>query len=241
MPTHTSPFDLQATPSPVRLHPATSAVVVVDMQNDFCSEGGMFSLAGHDIALARRTVPRIASVLAAARRAGMRVVYLVHGFAPDLSDVGGPHSKNWLLHRRLNVGAPVAAPDGSEGRILIRDTWNTRVIDELKPEAADLVIAKSRFSGFYATDLHARLQALGIQTLLLTGTTTSVCVESTLRDASFRDYAAILLADCTDEALGREFHEASLGVIAARLGWVSDSTQLLRQLEGCAGKQVAAA
>ncbi|PRH85543.1 cysteine hydrolase [Labrys okinawensis] len=226
-----SSIHLDATPAAICFEPAKSAVIVVDMQNDFCSKGGMFDLAGHDIGLARDTIAPIARLLAGARRAGMHVVYLVHGFLPDLSDAGGPRSRNWLLNKDLNIGKEILAPDGSKGRIHIRNTWNTGVVDELKPEPADLVVYKNRFSGFYATDLDEQLRALGIDTLFFAGTTTSVCVESTLRDASFRDYTAVLLADCMGEALGEEFHVASQKVIAARLGWVSQSADLVKQLQ----------
>ncbi|WP_454812289.1 cysteine hydrolase family protein [Labrys neptuniae] len=227
-----STVHLDATPAPISFDPTKSAVIVVDMQNDFCSKGGMFDLAGHDIGLARDTIPPIARLLAGARRAGMHVVYLVHGFLPDLSDAGGPRSRNWLLNKDLNIGKEIIAPDGSKGRIHIRNTWNTKVVDELKPEPTDLIVYKNRFSGFYATDLDEQLRALGVDTLFLTGTTTSVCVESTLRDASFRDYTSVLLADCMGEALGEEFHAASQKVIATRFGWVSQSSDLLRQLSG---------
>src|SRR5688500_1701515 len=108
------------------------------MQNDFASDGGMFRRAGIDVTGIRAIVPKIAAVLESARSAGVLVCYLRMGFAPDLSDAGCPTSPTWIKHLPFDVGADVIAPDGAPSRILIRDTWNTRVIDELAPDVADL-------------------------------------------------------------------------------------------------------
>src|SRR5215469_12407484 len=99
-------------------------MIVVDMQNDFGSKGGMFDRAGLDISVVQRAIPPTAKVLAAARSAGIKVVYLKMGFQPDLSDMGAPGSPNraHLLH--IGVGTPMRGPNGEEGRILVRDTWN---------------------------------------------------------------------------------------------------------------------
>lgn len=118
--------------------------------------------------------------------------------------------------------------------MLIRGTWNTAILDTLAPQAGDIIVPKHRFSGFYQTDLDTILKTLGAKYLIVTGCTTSVCVESTIRDAMFRDYSCLLLADCTAEPLGYEFsrsnHEASLLTIQALLGWVSTSDELLASL-----------
>jgi len=134
----------------------------------------------------------------------------------------------------MHVGKTVRAPDGSESRILIRDTWNTEIVPELKPHAGDIVMYKTRFSGFYQTDLDATLKRIGIKHLIITGCTTSVCVDSTIRDAMFRDYQPVLLADCTGEPIGyglpRSNHEASLLTIKVLLGWVSNSDEFIKAL-----------
>ena len=117
------------------------------------------------------------------------------GFRPDLSDAGPVDGPNRVKHRQ-HIGEIMQAPNGRESRILIRDTWNTDIVSALQPEGDDTVIYKHRFSGFYDTELHAVLQGWAIKNLIFTGCTTSVCVESTLRDAMFRDYACHLLADC---------------------------------------------
>src|SRR6266576_6108261 len=143
-----------AKPEPVAIDTAKTAVIVVDMENDFGSKGGMFDLAGIDISMIQRAVGPTANVLAAARNANIKIVYLKMGFHPDLSDLGGPDSVSRMRHlQRMHVGKTVQAPDGSASRILIRDTWGTDIVPQLKPQAEDVVIYKTRFSGFYQTDL----------------------------------------------------------------------------------------
>ena len=172
--------------------------------------------------------------LAAARKAGVKVFYLKMAYQPDLSDLGEPDSVNRVRHLQLGVGQHVTAPDGSPSRVLVRDTWNSEIIDELKPHADDVVLYKTRFSGFYKTDLDARLRDLGVRHLIITGCTTSVCVESTLRDAMFRDYRCVLLSDCMSEPIGngsgRSNHEASLLVTEVLLGWTSTSDVFVKAL-----------
>src|SRR5690348_16669931 len=193
---------VSAQPQAIGVDPAHSAIVVVDMQNDFGSEGGLFAGGGIDISGIQAVVPRIAEVLIAARQANFLIIYLKMGFRPDLSDTGGPDSPNWLKHAQLRpIGEPVAAPNGTHGRILIRDTWNTDIVPQLAPEAGDVVLYKNRFSGFYETDLDQILKTRSIKTLIFTGCTTSICVESTIRDAMFRDYVCLLLADCAAEPI----------------------------------------
>ncbi|MDT0345359.1 cysteine hydrolase family protein [Streptomyces litchfieldiae] len=219
---------IDARPEPLTIDPATGAVVVIDMQNGFGAPGGGLDHGGGDISVIRAAIEPTARVLAAARSAGLRVIYLRHGYAPDLSDMGEHDAKNWLVHAAAGVGTPLTAPDGTPGRVLIRDTWNTRVLDELTPEPGDIEIGKTRFSGFPGTDLDATLRRLGIRTLVVTGCTTSICVESTIRDAMFRDYRALLLEDCTGEPQGAEYHASSLALIERNFGWVGDSAGFLR-------------
>lgn len=218
-------------PAALDLDLARTAILVVDMQNDFGSEGGMFHRAGVDIAPIKAIVPAIAKVLAAARSVGLPIVYLKMQYADDLSDVGNPHSANFLKHQRMRVGDDVEAPDGSPSRILIRHTWNTAIVDALAPLDGDLVVSKHRYSGFFETDLDRELRSRGIDTLVVTGATTSVCVDSTVRDAMFRDYRCLVLADCVAEPLAhhaaRSNHEASLLTFEALLGWVAESAAFL--------------
>jgi ureidoacrylate peracid hydrolase len=226
---------LQAQPGQTTIDLTRTAVVVVDMQNDFGAEGGMMHRLGIDIGAIRQAIAPIARVLAAARRSDVKIVYLTMAFRPDLSDLGAVDSTNNVRHRLAGVGERVTAPDGSEGRILIRETWNTQILPELAPEPGDIVVCKHRYSGFYGTDLEMILRGLGIQYLVFTGCTTSVCVESTMRDAMFRDFTCLLLADCTAEPIGqglsRSNHDASLLVLQTGFGWVSDSVSFLGALQ----------
>lgn len=211
-----------------------TAVIVVDMQNDFGSKGGLFDRLGIDIKPIQAVVAPIAQVLSSARRVGCPVVFLKMGFQPDLSDAGPSDGPNRIKHRQ-HIGDDTHAPDGNKSRTLIRDTWSTDIIPALRPEALDIVVYKHRYSGFYETDLHAILQRHKIKYLVFTGCTTSVCVESTLRDAMFRDYSCLLLADCAAEPIGanlpRSNHLATLLAIQTLFGWVSDSARFLKALE----------
>ena len=211
---------VEAKPGPVTMDTARTVALVVDMQNDFGAKGGMFDRAGIDISITRSAIEPTSRVLASVRQAGIPVVYLKQGHRPDLSDLGAADSPHRMKH--LAVGTMVTAPDGRESRILIRDTWNTDILDEIKPEAGDTIIYKTRYSGFYGTELDSVLRARDVKWLIVTGATTSVCVESTVRDAMFRDYRCLLLADCTGEPIGHQFsrsnHEASLLTIQTLFG-----------------------
>jgi ureidoacrylate peracid hydrolase len=216
---------VDARPEPLEVDPDRSAVLVVDMQNDFGAPGGMFDRAGIDISGIGAAAEATRPVLEAARAAGIPVVYVNMGHAPDLSDRGpidGPHA---IRHLRLHIGEEIVAPDGSVGRILVRGTWNTRNVDSLAPEPGDVVVSKHRYSGFFETELDDVLRRLGVKYLIVTGCTTSVCVESTVRDAMFRDYTCVVLEDCSAEPIGADLprtnHEASLLVIERLFGWVS--------------------
>ncbi len=223
---------LNAKPEPLAIDPAQTAVIVVDMENDFVAKGGMFDRAGADISGAQKAIAPTAKVVAAARQARLKIIYLKMGYRADLSDLGAPDSVNRTRHLKFGVGQKIRAPDGRESRILIRDTWDTDIVPELKPQDSDIVIYKTRFSGFYQTDLDATMRKFGIKYLIVTGVTTSICVESTVRDAMFRDYLCVLLRDCMSEPIGHDLprtnHDASLLNVEVLLGWVSDSEQFLK-------------
>ena len=234
--TPTRIMTIDAKPEPVAIDTAKTAVIVVDMQNDFGSEGGMFQRAGIDISRIQAAVAPTAKVLAAARKEGIKIVYLKMAFKPDLSDAGASDSVNLVRHLKfMKVGTKVKAPNGANSRILIRDTWNTDILPELTPKAEDVVLYKHRFSGFYQTELDAILKRLGVKYLIFTGCTTSVCVESTIRDAMFRDYLPVLLADFSAEPIAQDLprsnHEASLLTIEVSLGWVSNSNDFIKGLQ----------
>jgi ureidoacrylate peracid hydrolase len=221
-------------PGPLKLDEARTAVLVIDMQNDFGAPGGMFDRAGIDISGITAAAATTATVLAAARDAGIPIVYLKMEHPADLSNAGPEDGPHWLKHKPLRAGEEVVAPDGSSSRILVKDTWNTQILDELEPRPTDPVVSKHRFSGFFETELDHVLQSLNVRYLIFTGCTTSICVESTVRDAMFRDYTCLVLEDCTAEPIGSDLsrtnHEASLLNIEMLFGWVANSAELLHAL-----------
>jgi ureidoacrylate peracid hydrolase len=226
---------LDAKPEPMEIDAAETALIVIDMQNDFAAKGGLVDRLGFDIAPIRKTIGPMTTALAAARAAGIIIVYLKMGFRPDLSDLGSPDSPNRIGHLQAGVGKTVRAPNGAKSRILIRDTWNTEIIPELKPNEQDIVLYKTRYSGFYQTALDETLKRLAVRHLVVVGCTTSICVESTVRDAMFRDYRCVVLRDCVAEVIGNDLprsnHEASLLLVEMRFGWVTDSARLLKSLK----------
>jgi ureidoacrylate peracid hydrolase len=223
-----------AKPSSFQFGINNSAVLVIDMQNDFGSEGGMFHRAGIDISAIQRAVEPTRVVIQAARANGLPIVYLKMAFKADLSDAGPIESANYARHQRMDVGSAVQAPDGTESRILIRDTWNTEILAALAPKGNDIVMYKHRFSGFFETELDKVLKELGVCNLIVTGCTTSICVDSTIRDAMFRDYRCVLLEDCTAEPIGNELsrsnHDASLLTTQILLGWTTTSSKFVQAI-----------
>jgi ureidoacrylate peracid hydrolase len=146
----------------------------------------------------------------AAREAGIPVVWIKMGHAPDYSDAGPEDGPHVIKHRLFGNGST-----------LVRDTWNTELLEGLTPEADDHVVWKHRYSAFFETELDDLLRSLGVKSLVFTGCTTSICVESSVRDAMFRDHSCLVLEDCTAEPLGT--HVSSLVVIERLFGWVSNS------------------
>jgi ureidoacrylate peracid hydrolase len=205
------------------------------MQNDFGARGGMFDRGSIDIKPIQSAINPTVRVLDAARAAGLPIVYIVMQFRPDLSDAGAPDSPNRIKNAPLGLGADVPAPDGRAGRILVEGTWNTEILPALAPHPGDLMVPKNYYSGFFETDLDSLLRARDVRHLLVTGCTTSICVESTVRDAMFRGYHCVVLEDCTGEPIGadllRSNHEASLLNIQLLVGWVSDAGRFAEALD----------
>ena len=223
-----------ATPAPLDIDLLKTAVLVIDMQNDFGARGGMFDRAGIDLSVIHQAVAPTARIIARARAIGVPIIYIKEGHRPDLSDIGRVGSPHWLMCQRMGVGLEVTAPNGQPSRVHIEDTWHTEILPELAPLAGDIIITKRRFSAFYDTVLDARLRELGIHNLIVTGCTTSICIKSTIRDAAFRDYICVLAADCTGQpARSGTFysgHEASLRIIEMSFGWVSSSADILNAI-----------
>jgi ureidoacrylate peracid hydrolase len=219
---------LNAKPAPLEINLKKSAIIVVDMQNAFASPRGMLDIAGLDISGAERVISAIRVVLDAARVAQILILYLQMGYKPDLSNSGGPNSPNW--HKELALSLMHSRPE-LKGKILTEGTWDFAIVDELAPRPGDLVVVKTRYSGFAGTTLDSLLRMRGIQFLFFAGIATNVCVESTLRDAFFLDYWPILLADSAMPAGDARQQEATLFNVESFFGWTMQSAELLKNLK----------
>ena len=214
-----------AEPGPIEIDWATTALLIIDMQRDFMEPGGFGETLGNDVSQLARAVAPIAAVLKAARETGMMVIHTREGHLPDLSDA--PPAKIERGAPSLRIGDP-----GPMGRILIRGEAGHDIIPALYPVEGEIVIDKPGKGAFYATTLGADLKARGVDTLLVCGVTTEVCVNTTVREANDRGYRCIVLADgCA--SYFPEFHEMGLKMIKAQggiFGWVSDSASVLQAM-----------
>ncbi len=210
---------LPARPEAIAFDPAATALIVVDMQNAYATKGGYLDLAGFDVSQTGPVIERIDAAVAAARAAGILVLWFQNGWDADYVEAGGPGSPNW---HKSNALKTMRRQPGLNNRLLTRGTWDYDLVDALRPQPGDVVMGKPRYSGFYNTALDSTLRARGIRTLAFTGIATNVCVESTLRDGFFLEYFGIVLADATHQAGPPSLQEGSLLNIETFFGWVSD-------------------
>ena len=218
-----------AEPEPLPVDFQRCAIVMIDMQRDFLEPGGFGEALGNDVSLLERAVAPCRRLLSAARERGVFIIHTREGHRPDLSDA--PRAKLERGKPELRIGAK-----GPMGRILVRGEPGHDIIPELYPREGEPVVDKPGKGAFYATDLQELLINRGIETLIVCGVTTEVCVHTTVREGNDRGYRCVVLADgCA--SYFPEFHEVGLKMIKAQggiFGWVSDSASLLEAMAAAA-------
>jgi nicotinamidase-related amidase len=216
---------VDARPYPFVFDPATTALVVIDMQRDFLEPGGFGETLGNDVSQLRRTIEPTANLLAGCRELGLTIIHTREGHQPDLSDC--PPAKLARGAPSMRIGDP-----GPRGRILIRGEEGHGIIDELAPAPGEPVVDKPGKGAFYATGFGDLLAERGITSLVVTGVTTEVCVHTTVREANDRGYECLVLSDCVGSYFP-EFQRIGIEMIAAQggiFGWVSTSPVFLTAL-----------
>jgi len=215
-----------------KLEPSNTALIVIDMQTDFCGKGGYIDLLGYDISITRACIEPIQRVLAEFRKREFHIIHTREGHRPDLSDL--PANKRWRS-RKLQAGqtpVPGIGDPGPCGRVLVRGEPGWNIIPELAPLGGEPIIDKPGKGSFCATDLDLILRQRGIRNLVLTGITTDVCVHTTMREANDRGYECVILSDCC-AATDRGNHEAALKIVTMQngvFGAISTSKALLSAL-----------
>lgn len=218
---------IQAKPRAFELDIDRTAAIIIDMQRDFLEPGGFGESLGNDVSLLQRTVAPIASLLEALRAHGVWVVHTREGHAPDLSDAFKSKVERGEPKQRIGDRGPM-------GRILIRGEPGHDIIPQLSPLPSEPVLDKPGKGAFYATELELMLRVRDIDTLILCGVTTEVCVHTTLREANDRGFRCLVLSDCCGSYFP-DFHEVALRMVVAQggiFGWVSDSVRVLQALRG---------
>jgi nicotinamidase-related amidase len=215
-----------AEPYDFEFDPRRTALLVIDMQRDFVEPGGFGEQLGNDVSQLRRVIPPLRKLLTGMREDGYLVIHTREGHRPDLSDC--PPTK--VARGRLSCGIGDVGP---MGRILVRGSYGHDIVDELKPLGDEVVLDKPGKGAFFATDLDFTLRNRGIESLVVTGVTTEVCVNTTVREANDRGFRCIVLSDCCASYFP-EFHAAGLAMIKAQggiFGWVSASPHLLAAMD----------
>ena len=225
--TNGSTLTIEAEPYPYEIQPGCCALLIIDMQRDFLEPGGFGEMLGNDVSQLRRTIDPNRRLLEAWRKSELTVIHTREGHRPDLTDL--PRAKKIRGRSKASIGDL-----GPMGRILVRGEAGHDIIPELYPLPSEPVIDKPGKGAFFATDLQAILHNRGIRQLIVTGVTTEVCVNTTVREANDRGYDCLVPQDCVGSYFP-EFQEMGLKMIKAQggiFGWVSHSDKILAALAG---------
>ncbi|MEM0979022.1 MAG: isochorismatase family cysteine hydrolase [Cyanobacteria bacterium P01_H01_bin.58] len=220
---NTSTITVPARPYPLLLTLAKTALMVIDMQNDFCTSGGWGDRKGSDVRQTQKPIQPLQVLLEGLRQTPVTIIHTREGHRPDLSDCP-PHKLARSRHQKAEIGS-----EGVMGRLLTRGSQSHDFVTELQPLLTEIVLDKPGKGAFVATDLDLILRQRGIQHLLFTGVTTECCVHTTLRTANDLGYECLLLEDCCASFLP-EFHSVSVQMVERIFGWVTTSTTLLEAI-----------
>ncbi|MBE9065271.1 isochorismatase family protein [Leptolyngbya cf. ectocarpi LEGE 11479] len=221
---NTHQITVPAQPYPLTLDLAHTALLVIDMQNDFCTPGGWADCKGFDVSQTQKPIKPLQTLLQLLRQTSVTIVHTREGHRPDLSDCP-PHKLARSKRQNAEIGS-----EGALGQLLTRGSKSHDFVDELQPVSGEIVLDKPGKGAFVATDLDLILRQREIRKLLLTGVTTECCVHTTLRTANDLGYECLLLEDCC-ASLVPEFHRTSVEMVQMIFGWVTTSKQLLITIE----------
>jgi ureidoacrylate peracid hydrolase len=220
---------LVAEPQPLEININRTAVIVVDMQNAFVKEGGMFHRWGIDISANQTVIEPIQQIISLARAKGCKVIYIAHRYSPDLREGGNPISVNQM--RSISIKYYREFSDMKD-KTIIRDTWGAAIIDELKPLEGEILVEKPRYSAFFSTNLDIILRTYNLKYLLFTGVATNTCVEHSIRDAYNLEYLPILVSDATMNTGPPFVKEATFFNIQMNYGWLTTIKKVLDMFKG---------
>jgi ureidoacrylate peracid hydrolase len=218
---------VEAEPQPLEVDLKRTGLVIIDMQNGAASKGGMFDLQGVDLSEVTAVTENIKRLSTALRRRGGKVVYVVHLISPDLHESGGPLTPGY--YRSPSARLYREKPEWRD-KLLIRGAWGGKVIDELTPLPGDPIVEKTRYSAFFETNMDTVLRTYDLKYLLFTGTETSMCVDSSLRDAAYRGYFCVLVSDAAVSSHVPHRREATLSLVRG-LGWVATTESVAKALQ----------
>lgn len=224
------PLRLPAEPQNLVIDLQRTAIVVIDMQNDFCTQGGWVDHIGGNFAADRAAIAPLQGLLPALRQSGVPVVWVNWGNRPDLANMP-PNQIHLYKNSGTGTGLGDPLPEG-RGNVLEKDSWAAAVVDELAPLPGDIRVDKHRISGFWDTPLDSILRNLGVRTLLFAGCNTDQCVLHSLTDANFLGYGCVMLEDCCATSSPAFCTEATIWNVKKCFGFITDSRRLLAALQG---------